>query len=124
MTTIYRKPFVFEANHYEEYMAGLCVESGKCSTRIVAQMTKADQIRFSIQGDVPCRMTNDFRLSLMGEDDILSDRVQYGRLPISLKGDDPTRPIVCNIFNNMTCIRFAMLSPLRIVEFYGQFVEL
>ena len=54
------------------------------------------------------------------DEDVLADRVQYGRLTsIGLK--DANEPIVCNIFNNMQCIRFAMTSPLRIIEFYGTF---
>ena len=32
--------------------------------------------------------------------------------------------IQMNLFNNMTCIRFALMSPLRIVEFYGYFLDI
>lgn len=53
--------------------------------------------------------------------DILEDRIQYGRIPDNFNFNDPTDPVVCNIFSNKTCIRFAMMSPLRIVEFYGSF---
>jgi hypothetical protein len=53
--------------------------------------------------------------------DILEDRIMYGRLPDNFSWQDPTDPLVCEIFANKTCIRFAMLSPLRIIELTGYF---
>lgn len=76
-----------------------------------------------LQGELPVRINNSFRLPILGlqSGDILEDRVQYGRLPYSLSCPNSNEPIVCNIFSNMTYIRFAMMSPLRIVEFHGNF---
>lgn len=75
--------------------------------------------------DVPSNLNTRFGLPIFGiqNGDILEDRIQYGRIPNSFSWNDSNEPLVCNIFNNMTCIRFAMLSPLRIVEFHGQFVD-
>ena len=68
-------------------------------------------------------------LPMIDETDVLEDRVQYGRLPEYLPNNLSSKtPIVCNIFVNepsedMNCIRFAMMAPLRLVEFYGSFDE-
>lgn len=124
MNPIYRKSFIFEAERFEEYQNGLCTNTGKCNTRIIAGVVSSDCIAFMLKNDVPGRIKRNFGLPMLGMDDVLSDRIQYGRLPISLYSSDSQTPIVCNIFNNMTCIRFAMLSPLRIIEFYGNFVEI
>ncbi|MBR1784557.1 MAG: hypothetical protein IJ760_03845 [Bacteroidales bacterium] len=75
---------------------------------------------FSISGTIPSGINARFNLPIIEEDDVLPDRVQYGRL-MNRPWKDPKEPVVCNIFNNMECIRFAMTSPLRIIEFYGSF---
>lgn len=79
-----------------------------------------------LQGKVPVRINARFGLPIFGSQygDILNDRIQYGRIPDSMSWYDPNEPVVCNIFNNMRCIRFAMMSPLRIVEFHGHFTDI
>ena len=78
---------------------------------------------FHLEGDLPMHIKQDFGLPVFGIEsgDILEDRIQYGRIPESFSWNDSTDPVVCNIFANKTCIRFAMMSPLRIVEFFGNF---
>lgn len=123
---IYKKSFIFAANRFEEYQDGKCTHRGSCNIQIVAKIINDKCIGMILQGETPVRINDRFGLPILGIKfgDVLNDRVQYGRLPDSLKWPDSNEPIVCNIFNNMTCIRFGMLSPLRIVEFYGQFIDI
>ena len=78
---------------------------------------------FHLEGALPMNIKRNFGLPVFGinRGDILEDRIQYGRIPDNMSWSDPSEPVVCNIFSNKTCIRFAMMSPLRIVEFIGKF---
>ena len=146
MSSIYKKSFVFEANRFEEYQSGKCVGQGtiECSIKarmmgfspydpfsmagyneLVSKVGGADidgGMSFTLSGDIPSGINTKFNLPIIEADDVLPDRVQYGRLT-NRAWRDYKEPVVCNIFNNMTCIRFAMTSPLRIIEFYGKFVD-
>jgi hypothetical protein len=123
---IYKKSFIFKANRFEEYQNGCCTNSGRCNTIVVAKVLNNGCIGMMLQGTVPVRINNNFGLPIFGSQhgDVLEDRVQYGRIPDSMSWHDSNEPVVCNIFNNMTCIRFAMMSPLRIIEFYGKFSDI
>ena len=123
---IYEKSFTFRASGFEEYESGRCINSGSCDVTVIAKVLNDECIGFIIDGKNPVQMNNSFGLPIFGaySGDVLDDRVQYGRLPSSMSWHDSNEPIVCNIFNNMTCIRFAMLSPLRMVEFYGKFTDI
>ncbi len=123
---IYKKSFVFEANRFEEYQDGRCIRSGNCKTSIVAKVLNDECIGIMLQGEIPISINKQFGLPIFGSQygGALNDRIQYGRVPDSMSWHDSCEPVVCNIFNNMTCIRFAMMSPLRIVEFYGRFTDI
>ena len=55
-------------------------------------------------------------------DDLLEDRVQYGRLrSIDCVSGVMSTPVVCNIFPQNGILRFATPNPLRLVEFSGIF---
>ena len=119
MRNLFLKPFAFNVIRYEEWQDQRCVNSGKLSARVYATAANGF-MSFSLEGCSNLRIGTDFYISTR-QADILSDRIQYGVLPDSMTGPSPILPIVCNIFNNRTCIRFAMLDPLRIIEFYGNF---
>lgn len=123
---IYKKSFIFEANRFEEYQDGCCIGGGPCRTSVIAKVMNDECIGMMIQGDILVNINSRFGLPIFGSQygDVLNDRVQYGRIPDSMSWHDSNEPVVCNIFNNMTCIRFAMMSPLRIVELYGQFTDI
>lgn len=145
MNNIYRKTFVFDAERFEEYQDGKCVRQGsiRCSIKAVERqfspynpfdvaiyneiISKASGgninggMSFNLDGDFPSGIKKQFILPIMNGD-VLPDRIQYGRLPYSW--DDSDEPVVCNIFDNMNCIRFAMMSPLRIIEFSGKFSQI
>ena len=126
MQQIYKRNFIFKAHQFEEYSNGLCLNKGATNTTIVAKVMNDSCIAMGVLDDVPVHINTRFGLPIFGAQlgDILEDRVQYGRIPDSFSWSDPNEPLVCNIFNNMTCIRFGMLSPLRIVEFYGSFEDI
>jgi len=123
---IYKKSFIFEAISFEEYQDGRCISCGPCSTTVIAKVLNDECIGMMLQGEIPVKINSRFGLPIFGSQhgDILNDRVQYGRVPVSMSWQDSNEPVVCNIFNNMTCIRFAMMSPLRIVEFHGRFTDI
>lgn len=126
MNRIYKKNFIFRANNFEEYSNGICLNKRMINTTIVGKVINENTIAMGLLDDIPTHISVRFGLPIFGvqRGDILEDRIQYGRIPDSFSWNDPNEPIVCNIFNNMTCIRFAMLSPLRIVDFYGQFEDI
>ena len=123
---IYKKSFVFKASSFEEYQGGRCINDGSCNVSIIAKVLNDECIGMILQGNIPVRINTEFGLPILGlhNGDVLNDRVQYGRVPVSMNWHDSNEPIVCNIFNNMTCIRFAMMSPLRLLEFHGQFIDI
>lgn len=123
---IYKKSFIFQANKYEEYKDGRCIGNGTCNTTIIAKVLNDECIGIMLHGSIPVSINTRFGLPILGIQygDVLEDRVQYGRVPDSISWQDSNEPVVCNIFNNLTCIRFAMMSPLRIVEFYGKFTDI
>lgn len=126
MNNVYRKAFIFDASRYEEYMNGRCTRQGIINCTIVAKPINSDTLSVALFDNIPTGINQHFGLPIFGIErgDMLEDRIQYGRLPDSMSWDDPNEPLVCNIFNNMTCIRFAMMSPLRIIEFFGEFTDI
>ena len=129
MSSIYRKSFIFQAERFEEYQNGKCIDHGRIDTEILAKVVNDvfdEVIVFNLRNNRPCSINFSFGLPIFGllRGDVLSDRIQYGRLPDSMRWSDPNEPLVCNIFNKMNCIRFAMCSPLRIIEFYGSFITI
>ena len=122
----YGKSFIFEACSFEEFQDGKCIGHGSCKITVIAKILNHECIGMMLHGNMPVRINTKFGLPISGSQcgDVLEDRVQYGRIPHSMSWSDSNEPVVCNIFNNMRCIRFAMLSPLRIIEFYGKFTDI
>lgn len=98
------------------------VGQGAVSIKIISKVID-NCAMFHLAGHLPMRIKQNFGLPVLGvkHGDILEDRIQYGRIPDSFSWNDSTDPVVFNIFTNKTCIRFAMMSPLRIVEFFGEY---
>ncbi len=122
MNDLYCTPFVFNATCYEEYQDGRCTGRGNISVKIISKV-KNNCALFHLEGELPMKIKRDFGIPVFGIErgDILNDRIQYGRIPDNMSWSDSSDPVVCNIFANRTCIRFAMMSPLRIVEFMGNY---
>ncbi len=111
------KPFIFNAKHYEVWKDQQCIDSADVNVRIVATIS-GDLIYFRLIGDFNISIEHGFMMSMQTAVQ-LDDRVQYGLL--SSTTDRSTTPIVCNLFNDMRVVRFALVNPFRLVEFYGEY---
>ena len=105
-------------------MNGRCYNKGVFETDIVAEATKRD-IRFYIS-DVGSFNMNDSAVFEFGDEitELILDRIVYNHF---ISQPDPLVPIECQLFRDgagISCIRFTMTSPLRIIEFYGYTVEI
>lgn len=122
MKELYCTPFVFKVSRYEEYQNGKCTKQGRVCVKIVSKVMN-NCAMFHLEGELPMSIKRNFGIPVFGIErgDILEDRIQYGRIPDNMSWNDSTDPVVCNIFANKTCIRFAMMNPLRIIEFYGNY---
>lgn len=125
MEDLLYKPFTFRCSHIEAYQSGMCTLNRSADIIVSAKFITDNLVRFNLSGDLPRDIDSQFTLPVYhGEgsnNDQLHDRFMYGRLPKTIFSDTPTKPVVCEVFNTRTCIRFALLSPLRIIEFLGRF---
>lgn len=124
--SIYKKNFIFRANHFEEFANGQCLRRADIDCIIVAKVLNSTTLGIALLEQKPSNINQKFGMPIFGEDcgDILDDRIQYGRIPDSFSWDDPNEPVVCEIFNDMKKVRFAMMSPLRLMEFTGNFEDI
>lgn len=114
------KSFEFDATSYEIYEAGCCIQHETCSTHVSAEHSIFGGMKFRMRNN-PTYIDDNFSLST-SSDDLLEDRVQYGRLrSTDYTSGISSNPIVCNIFPQKGVLRFATPNPLRLVEFSGRF---
>ena len=122
MNRFFKKNFHFVANRFEEWQSGYCISKGNLKTNIWAE-TSNNSIHFELDDINELKMDTSSEFNFM-ESDILHDRIQYVKATSDLS---PNIPIVCPLFVNddtINCVRFAMTNPDRIIEFYGDLVEL
>jgi hypothetical protein len=120
LKSILHKSFEFNATSYEIYESGCCIRHETCNTYIFTEHSIYIGMRFRIINN-PTYIDDKFSLATSSED-LLEDRVQYGRLrPIDNTNGVSSKPIVCNIFPQNGILRFATPNPLRLVEFSGIF---
>lgn len=119
---ILHEPFIFHAYNYEIYEKGKLLKSEKCNITINA-FTSDYEISFFIQHNNEIIINNKFSIEFRS-DDLLIDRIQYGRLPQNMNIGSNTLPIVCEIFPQKNILRFAVLLPLRLIEFTGHLQKL
>lgn len=125
MEKLFCKAFRFKATRYEEWQAGQCISSGNCDTQISAipfsgcfHSPGGHPIVFQLENDTKVNIVKTFHF-LSDYAYMLHDRIQYAVQP----NGDPNKPCVCHLFFNcgeLSCVRFAMTSPDRIVEYYGE----
>jgi hypothetical protein len=120
----YRNNFTFHASRYEEWMNGHCIGSGSIATEIVAEASKTD-IRFYISDPGNLEINNFSVYDFSDETtELVLDRIIYSHESIS---PEPNEPVECQLFrtgSTISGIRFTMLNPLRVIEFYGNVVEI
>ena len=121
---LYRNSFLFHAIRFEEWSNGQCIGNGVIETDIMAEASKSN-IRFYISstGNLKISSSSVFEFSDESEELIL-DRIIYSHEVLSA---DPTEPVECQLFitgSTVSGIRFTMLNPLRVIEFYGTVIEI
>lgn len=121
---IYKNSFSFHATRYEEWMYGQCLRNGFIEADIVAESTTKD-IRFYIS-ETGSLEINDSSVFEFTDDtnELVLDRIIYYH-----KADSPesNEPVECQLFRDGTMIssiRFIMINPLRVIEFYGNVIEI
>lgn len=112
--------FEFQATSYEIYAYGVCIERDTCRTFVKAEFSIYLGMIFWLKNN-PTYIKDCFSVKT-AHDDLLQDRVQYGRLhPTDYFSGVSSKPIVCNIFPKDGILRFATPNPLQLVEFSGTF---
>lgn len=120
LKSILHKSFEFDATTYEVYENGRCTMRAKCNTHVVVKYSSYNGVMFTIHNN-PTYVYNEFSFAT-AHDDLLNDRVQYGRLrPIDYVSGDVSRPIACNIFPQNGVLRLVTPNPLRLIEFSGHY---
>lgn len=120
LNSILHQSFEFYSKSFEVYENGCCIQHEPCNTHISAEFSIFIGMTFRLI-DNPTYIEDRFSLPT-SYDDLLEDRVQYGRLrSIDYISGVSSRPIVCNIFPQEGILRFATPSPLRLIEFSGVF---
>lgn len=120
LESILNHSFEFNALSYEIYENGSCIQKCYCNTRIIAEYSIFGEMMFCIQNNTTY-IDDNFSFNTES-DDLLEDRVQYGRLkPIDDYIGVSSTPIVCNLFPQNGILRLATPNPLRIVEFAGKY---
>lgn len=113
------KSFEFDATSYEIYENGRCIQRANCNTSITVRFASFDGMTFEMTNN-PTYLIDFFSLPTSPED-LLEDRVQYGKLnPIDFASGNMSKPIICNIFPQKGILRFATPNPIRIIEFSGK----
>ena len=120
MRRFYRKNFVFHVERVEEWQDGSCVCMDEIETTIASHVMPDGSIVFKVRTPSYLRMVDTFKFDNMGDDfEILHDRIQYMNTDEHISNKCPK---ICNVFienDTISCVRFAMTSPDRIIEFYG-----
>ncbi len=121
---IYKNNFIFHATRFEEWMNGQCLRNGFIEAEIVAESTTTD-IRFYIS-ETSSLDINDFSVFEFTDEanEPILDRIIYYHETAS---PEPNEPVECQLFKDgimISGIRFTMINPLRVIEFYGNVIEI
>ena len=121
---IYRNNFSFQTTRYEEWMNGQCVKKGCIEAEIVAESTTTE-IRFYISksDSLEVKASSVFEFTDETNELVLDSIIYYHEADFP----EPNEPVECQLFSNgstISGIRFTMLNPLRVIEFYGNIIEI
>lgn len=121
---VFRENFSFHVIRYEEWMNGKCLRKGFIETEIVAESTTTD-IRFYIADTGPLEINDSSVFEFTDEtNELVLDRIIYYH---ETDSSEPNDPVECQLFRSGTMIsgiRFTMINPLRVIEFYGNIIEI
>ena len=121
---IYKNSFSFHVTRYEEWMNGQCLRKGFIETEIVAESTTTD-IRFYISDKGTLDINDSSVFEFTDEtNELILDRITYYH-----EADFPesNAPVECQLFIDgamISGIRFTLINPLRVIEFYGNIIEI
>ena len=121
---IYKNNFLFHATQYEEWMNGHCLRNGFIETEIVAESDTTD-IHFYISETGPLEINaySVFEFTDETNEQVL-DRIIYYH---ESNYPDSHEPVECHLFTAgkaLSRIRFTLINPLRVIEFYGNVIEI
>ena len=122
MTQIFKNNFRFVANRWEEWQNGTCISKGAINSEIVAK-TSFSSIHIELSGTENLKIENCFNFEFQGSHE-LNDRIQYVH---GSSDRNPLIPRICHLFHQgdtISYVRFVMINPDRMIEFYGSMVEL
>lgn len=120
---VYRKSFVFRATRYEEWMDGQCINGDLFETDIVAEASSYDiQFYISNVGNLEINNTSTFEYEDESTELVL-DRIIYSHDSDFLKSKEPVECQLFKVISGISCIRFTLPSPLRVIEFYGSLTK-
>ena len=120
----YRNSISFHTTHYEEWMNGQCIRSGCLEVEIVAESTPKD-IRFYISNTDSLEINDSSVFEFTDEtNELVLDRIIYYH---ESNSPDSNEPVECQLITAgeaMSRIRFVLINPLRVIEFYGNIIEI
>ena len=120
----YRNSISFHTTHYEEWMNGQCIRSGNHDVEIVAESTKKD-IRFYISDTDSLEINNSSVFEFTDEtNELVLDCIIYYH---ETNSPDSNEPVECQLITDgkaISRIRFTMINPLRVIDFYGNIIEI
>ena len=121
---IYKNSFSFHTTHYEEWMNGKCVGNGWIDTIIFAAASSTDiRVYISDTGSLKINGSSVFEFTDESNELVLDRIIYYHETAYP----DPTEPVECLLFETdktISKIRFTMINPLRVIEFYGSIIEI
>lgn len=119
-----RNSLSFHATRYEEWMNGQCIGNGCLDTDIVAEASRTD-IRFYISKTDSLEINSSSVFEFTDEtNELVLDRIIYYH---ESNSPDSNEPVECQLFTAgkaISRIRFTLINPLRVIEFYGNVIEI
>ena len=120
---IYKNYFSFQATRFEEWMNSRCLRKGFIDTIIRAE-SSITYIRFIFSNIDALDVYNISIFEFANETkELFGDRIIYYNKTYFA---DSNKPIECQLFINegtISKIRFTIINPLRVLEFYGNIIE-
>lgn len=121
MIDSYCNPFIFNVTHYEEWCNQNCVSKTNVNIKIVA-IPANGYLSFRILGDLNLNLDCSFGINMQFVKKC-DGYIQYGEYPSNMLTKKADIPLICVLFDNLKCIRFKLLCPSRLIDFYGSYQE-
>jgi hypothetical protein len=126
MNTLVNKSFKFACERFEEWENGNCTSKGPLNALITVDV-QGNEVNVLLEGIDNISIKKQVTFSTIGGLGMsvdLGDRLQYVNPNFTVM--DSENPVVFHVFYNgvkINCLRFAMILPERIIEFYGNVIS-